>query len=480
MNYRVVQAIDSGQARLGVVIPHDFSSDVDKGDARVLMLVDGSDPFTTQSAYYAANAIAQNYSLQLVLNNVDNSSGGGEQAFNPLTAHIQTLYNPDRQDLWFLVPGLIAMLLQTQTITLTALAVVRERELGTIEQILVTPIRPIELMLGKTVPNFLIAVINMLTIVLVGTLGFGVPYPWQFPPLFFSDRHLYLFRIGIRPVVSSFSQNQRQAQQLASMITFIGQVICGFVFPYYANAGDPAMDQRSISPDLFHTHFSWDFHEGNWNAIPYWPGACPLVLCGSHRVPSRSIVPAEVGLKDHSMQKSCQRLIALILKETMQLLRDRRTLMMVLGLPLIELFLFGYAVALTVYHIPTAIVDQNKTPQSRDFIQALVNSQYFDVTEALQSQNQIVDEMDAGHVKAGIVIPPDFPTRLENGNANVLILLDGSELFQCAVGLQRGQHRSPELFHSIDSQKDRSGRSGCRLAQASHGNAHHHFHPGIV
>ena len=132
------------------------------------------------------------------------------------------------------------------------------------------------------------------------------------------------------------------------------------------------------------------------------------------------------------MQKSLQRLGALILKETMQLLRDRRTLMMVLGLPLIELFLFGYAVSLTVYHIPTAIVDQNKTPQSRDFIQALVNSQYFDVTETLQSQDQVVDEMDAGHVKAGIVIPPDFPTDLESGNANVLILLDGSDFLACS------------------------------------------------
>ena len=83
------------------------------------------------------------------------------------------------------------------------------------------------------------------------------------------------------------------------------------------------------------------------------------------------------------MQRSRQRLIALILKEAAQLLRDRRTLMMVFGLPLIELFLFGYAVSLTVYHIPTAIVDQNKSPESRDFIQALVNSQYFDITEKI-------------------------------------------------------------------------------------------------
>lgn len=131
------------------------------------------------------------------------------------------------------------------------------------------------------------------------------------------------------------------------------------------------------------------------------------------------------------MQKSLQRLSALILKETVQLMHDRRTLMMVFGLPLIELFLFGYAVALTVYHIPTAVADQNKSPESRDFIQALVNSQYFDITETLQSQDQIVQEMNAGHVRAGIVIPPDFPARLENGNANVLILLDGSTLSAC-------------------------------------------------
>ncbi len=70
---------------------------------------------------------------------------------------------------------------------------------------------------------------------------------------------------------------------------------------------------------------------------------------------------------DRSMQKRRQRLVALILKETTQLLRDRRTLMMVFGLPLIELFLFGYAVALTVYHIPTAVVDQNKRPGESRF-----------------------------------------------------------------------------------------------------------------
>ena len=139
-------------------------------------------------------------------------------------------------------------------------------------------------------------------------------------------------------------------------------------------------------------------------------------------------------MRNRFMQKRRQRLIALIIKETRQLLRDRRTLMMVFGLPLIELFLFGYAVSLTVYHIPTAIVDQNKSPESRNFIQALVNSQYFDITENLQSEDQIVNEMDAGRVKAGIFVPAEFPTGLEAGNANVLILLDGSDSFSVQSG----------------------------------------------
>ena len=232
---QVVNVIDAGQARVGVVIPSDFSADVQRSDAKVLLLVDGSDPFTTQSAYNTLSAIAQQHNIQLVLDRTAISSGSGAaQSISPLTAHIRTLYNPDLQDIWFLVPGLIAMLLQTQTITLTALAVVREREVGTIEQILVTPIRPIELMLGKTIPNLLIAVINMLTIVVVGTIGFGVPFQGNFL-LYFFLTVIYIFSgLGLGLLISSFSQNQRQAQQLTSMITFIGQVIGGFVFPRYA------------------------------------------------------------------------------------------------------------------------------------------------------------------------------------------------------------------------------------------------------
>ena len=229
----VVDAIGRGDAKIGFVIPHDFEQKLDRNDASVLFIVDGSDPFTTQSAYNAANLVAEQYTVQLVMDNLKNS-GASASALSPLQASIQILYNPDLKDLWFLVPGMIAMLLQTQTIILTALAVVREREVGTIEQVLVTPIRPIELMLGKTLPNLLIALLNLASIVIVGTLGFGVPFKGSFP-LFVGLIILYVFSgLGLGLLISSISQNQRQAQQLAMMMMFLGLLISGFIFPHYS------------------------------------------------------------------------------------------------------------------------------------------------------------------------------------------------------------------------------------------------------
>ncbi len=231
----VVKAIDSGTARAGIIIPPNFARDVDRGDANVLLLIDGSDPFTTQSAYNAANAIAQAHSFNIVMDNLQESGLASlSQDTNPLTAHISILYNPDLTDLWFLIPGMIAMLLQTQTIALTSLAVVREREIGTIEQILVSPIRPAELLIGKTLPNLVIAMVNMTTILAIGVVGFGVPFRGNFL-LFLGLALIYVFSgLGLGLLISSVSQNPRQAQQLNMMFSLIALIISGFIFPRYA------------------------------------------------------------------------------------------------------------------------------------------------------------------------------------------------------------------------------------------------------
>ncbi len=228
----VIQALDQGQAQVGIVIPPDLGTHIERRDAQVLLLVDGSDLFTSQSAYNAATTVAEVYASEVLMQKVARSGKlEGRRSLLPLDALIRILYNPNLTDLWFVIPGMTAILLQTQSIALTAAAVVREREMGTIEQILVTPIRPVELMLGKIAPNLIIAIINMLSIVALGVWGFGVPFQGNFW-LFFWMALLYVFSgLGLGLLISTISQNQRQAQQLTLMITLIGLVLGGYIFP---------------------------------------------------------------------------------------------------------------------------------------------------------------------------------------------------------------------------------------------------------
>jgi len=228
----VIRTIDQGQAQVGIVIPPDFSTHIERRDAQVLLLVDGSDLFTSQSAYNAATAVAEMHALEVLMQKVARSGKlEGRRRLLPLDALIRILYNPNLTDLWFVIPGMTAVLLQTQSIALTVAAVVREREVGTIEQILVTPIRPVELMLGKIAPNLIIAIINMLSIVALGVWGFGVPFQGNFW-LFFWLALMYVFSgLGLGLLISTVSQNQSQAQQLTLMITLIGLVLGGYIFP---------------------------------------------------------------------------------------------------------------------------------------------------------------------------------------------------------------------------------------------------------
>ncbi len=229
-----VRTIDAGKALAAIVILPDFAAHVKRGDAQVLVLVDGSDLFTSQSANAYAAMIGQQHAIQLVMNQVASTGAatGGNTAPG-LNLLLRVLYNPDMKDLWFLIPGMAAMLLQTQSLVLTAAAVVRERENGTIEQILVTPIRPIELMIGKIVPYVLIAMLNMLTVIGIGVFWFGVPFQGSFW-LFISLSFLYVFSgLGLGLLISSISQNQRQAQQLMMLIMMVSLLLGGFIFPRY-------------------------------------------------------------------------------------------------------------------------------------------------------------------------------------------------------------------------------------------------------
>jgi ABC-2 type transport system permease protein len=216
---QAIRTIDEGHAQAGVVILPDFAAHVERNAAQVLLLVDGSDVFTSQSAYNTINAIAQAHSTEVLVSRLQRSGRltGAEQLL-PLDVRVRILYNPNLADLWFLIPGIVAVILQTQTITLTAAAVVREREAGTIEQILVSPIMPAELLIGK---------------IALGVFWFETPFQGNFW-LFFGLVFLYILSgLGMGLLVSAISQNQKQSQQTAMMLMLIGLVLGGFIFPRY-------------------------------------------------------------------------------------------------------------------------------------------------------------------------------------------------------------------------------------------------------
>lgn len=226
----VIAEIDKGHAQAGIVIPADFAANVERGAAQVLFLVDGSDLFTALSGYNMATTIAQSHAADVLRTKIERS-GLPIPSGTPLDTRVRILYNPDMQQLWFVVPNMIAMLIQTSSIAMTAAAVVREREAGTIEQLLVTPIRPAELLLGKIMPNIVIAIINVLTVVAAGKYLFGVPFRGSFP-LFMGLSLLYVFSgLGLGLLLSTIAVNQKQTQQLVMMILLLGAVLGGYIFP---------------------------------------------------------------------------------------------------------------------------------------------------------------------------------------------------------------------------------------------------------
>jgi ABC-2 type transport system permease protein len=227
-----IAAVDHGTARVAIVIPAGFAASIERGDAQALVVVDGSDALTVQSAFNAAVTVSQAHAVDLLTHKLQRSAvAGNGGALTPLDVQTRVLYNPDVRSIVFMIPGMVGLILQQQTVQLTALAMVRERELGTIEQILVTPIRPWELMLGKILPNILIAMFNMGTILAAGVYWFKVPFNGNLL-LFIGMALLFVFSsLGLGIFVSTLSTNQRQAQQLSTLIMLPAMMLSGYIFP---------------------------------------------------------------------------------------------------------------------------------------------------------------------------------------------------------------------------------------------------------
>src|SRR5579875_484461 len=223
------QAIDSGAARVGVIIPPDFArAQAASRPAAVQVLIDGSDPTTAQSALYALVAVGQMRAIQALSARLAQLGLGGEM---PLEVQPLVLYNPQMQSIDFMIPGLIGLVLQNITLILTAFAIVRERERGTLEQLIVTPLRSWELMLGKLLPYAILSFCNVLVALAVGAWWFGVEIAGSVPLLLLLLSGIFLISsLGLGLLISTVSETQGQAIQLAVFVLLPAILLSGFMF----------------------------------------------------------------------------------------------------------------------------------------------------------------------------------------------------------------------------------------------------------
>ncbi len=223
--------IGGGRAEVGIIIPPDYSTNLASGQsAQVMVLVDGSNPTVAGSVLSAAALAGQAHGVsvrtqQLALR------GPSIASASPIDIRTNVLYNPDLQGSYSIVPGLIAMILFMTATNLTALSIVRERERGTIEQLIVTPIRSWELILAKIIPYILVSFANTVVILAMGVFMFGVPIRGSLL-LLFALTGLYLLpTLGLGLLISTMAQTQQQAQLMTMPIMLPSFMLSGFLFP---------------------------------------------------------------------------------------------------------------------------------------------------------------------------------------------------------------------------------------------------------
>jgi ABC-2 type transport system permease protein len=222
--------IERGKVRAALIIPPDYSVRLLEGKAQVSMILDGSDASIGSTALSTARLIGQSYAID-VLTEEANRQGRGATVQPPLEVRTQVWYNPDLVSAYFMIPGMIGMILYFITALLTATAIVRERERGTIEQLIVTPIRSWELVIGKVLPYVMLGFFDTLEVLLIGHFWFKVPVRSDLSLIVATSGLLLLSSLGIGLFASTIANTQQEAF-LTVMFTMLPSIfISGFFFP---------------------------------------------------------------------------------------------------------------------------------------------------------------------------------------------------------------------------------------------------------
>lgn len=225
--------IEAGDIRAALIIPPDYEERLIQGNAQVSLVLDGSDATVGGTALNTARLIGQSYATKVLTEQA--ALTGRPSSFRPpLDVRTQVWYNPDLIAAYFNVPGVIGMILYFITTLLTASSIVRERERGTIEQLIVTPIRSWELVVGKILPYSILALIDMVEVLVIGHWWFKVPIKGDLGLIFALSGLFLISSLGIGLFASTVANTQQEAF-ITVMVTMLPSLfLSGFFFPIEA------------------------------------------------------------------------------------------------------------------------------------------------------------------------------------------------------------------------------------------------------
>ncbi len=223
--------IDRGTARAVIRINSGFASDIQGGrTAAVQIILDGTDSNTAGIILMYANKIAGAFN-QRVLSEKMARTGMTRLTANPVSLATRAWFNPNLESRNFFVPGVIALLVMVITVILSSMAIVREKEIGTIEQIMVTPLPRSTFILGKTIPFILIGYLDVALISLIATQWFGIPINGSAPALLFATGLYLMSTLGVGLFISTVSSTQQQAMMTAFFFMMPAILLSGFIYP---------------------------------------------------------------------------------------------------------------------------------------------------------------------------------------------------------------------------------------------------------
>lgn len=226
----VNDAVDSGKAKVGIIIPPDFTDNLKHGrTASVQVIVDASDSLAASSAIGAAQLVGQTKSQQILMQKLRGYSGHATDL--PYDIRIRPWYNQDFVSAFYMVPGIMGTILTMTLVMFTSMAIVRERERGTLEQLIVTPMKTWELLIGKIIPYIFVGYIQATVALLVGIFVFDLPVRGSLVLLYALTSLFIIASLAMGVLISVLAKTQMQAMQMSFFIILPSILLSGFMFP---------------------------------------------------------------------------------------------------------------------------------------------------------------------------------------------------------------------------------------------------------